>query len=132
MKFSLRASKVSNHSSQLTCRRFWESPPKSKRRTPRWSPCSVPWTVAGTPLRSSAHFRITSWLVVARLGVLPVGDLQPPGESGLRDPEAPRDLSDRLVALPGDRDHVAPDLLRERLEHDADPSSGAAASQARS
>jgi hypothetical protein len=34
-------------------------------------------------------------------------------------------LGDRLVALAGDRDHVAPELLRERLGHDADPSSEA-------
>src|SRR4051794_31831761 len=63
--------------------------------------------------------------------VLPVGDLQPPGETGLRDPEVPRDLSDRLVTLPGNCDHVAPELLGERLGHGADPSSEATASQAR-
>jgi hypothetical protein len=37
-----------------------------------------------------------------------------------------------MLALRGDRDHVTPELLRERLGHDADPSSEAAASQARS
>jgi hypothetical protein len=64
--------------------------------------------------------------------VLAVGDLQPPGEAGLRDPGASGDLRDRLIALAGHRDHVTPELRRERFGHDADPSSEAAASQARS
>src|SRR3954470_10925429 len=67
MKLSSRASKVWNHSSQLTCRSLSLSPPKSNRSTPRWSSCSVPSTVAGVPPRSSAQRRITSWLGVARL-----------------------------------------------------------------
>ncbi|BBG02706.1 hypothetical protein PSA01_68110 [Pseudonocardia saturnea] len=37
-------------------------------------------------------------------------------------PETPGDLSDRLVALAIDRDHVATELGRERLGHDVDPS----------
>src|SRR5829696_3058309 len=67
MKLRRRLSKVSNHSSQLTSRSFSSLSPKSKRSTPRWSPCSVPSTVAGTPPRLSAHWRITSWCVVTRL-----------------------------------------------------------------
>src|SRR5215207_752244 len=67
MKLRRRLSKVSNHSSQLTSRSFSSLSPKSKRSTPRWSPCSVPSTVAGTPPRLSAHSRITSWCVVTRL-----------------------------------------------------------------
>ena len=51
------------------------------------------------------------------------GNLQPAGQSGLRDPEAARDLSAGLVALTGDRDHVSAELLRIRGGHDADPSS---------
>ena len=46
----------------------------------------------------------------SRPGVLAVGDLQSPGETGLRDSEAPRDPGDGLVVLAGDRDHVAPEL----------------------
>jgi hypothetical protein len=38
------------------------------------------------------------------------------------------DLRDRLLALPGDRDHVTAELLRERLGHSADPSGEARAS----
>jgi hypothetical protein len=37
-----------------------------------------------------------------------------------------------MLALRGDRDHVTPELLREWLGHDAEPSSEATASQARS
>jgi hypothetical protein len=66
-----------------------------------------------------------------RSKVSSVGVSAPPGRAGLRDPEAPCDLSDRLIALPGDRDRVAPELHRNRLGHDADPSSEAAASQVR-
>ena len=46
--------------------------------------------------------------------------------------EAARYLSAGLIALTGHRDHVATELFRERLGHDADPSSEAAASHARS
>ena len=48
------------------------------------------------------------------------------------DREAPGDLRDRLVAPPGHRDHVAPELLGERLGHGADPPREAAASRVRS
>jgi hypothetical protein len=47
-------------------------------------------------------------------------------------PKSPGDLRDRRLALAGHRDHVTTELRRERLGHDADPSSEAAASQARS
>src|SRR4051812_39326819 len=74
---------------------------------------------------------------VARRGrrgeaVLAVGDLQPALQTALRDPEIAGDLGDRRLALAGHGDHVTPELRRERLGHDADPSSEAAASQARS
>jgi hypothetical protein len=64
--------------------------------------------------------------------VFPVGDLQPTGQAGLRDPEVPGDLGDRRLALAGHGNHVTTELRRERLGHDADPSSEAEASQARS
>src|SRR4051812_38183056 len=74
---------------------------------------------------------------VARRGrrgeaVLAVGDLQPALQTALGDPEVAGDLGDRRLALAGHGDHVTPELRRERLGHDADPSSEAAASQARS
>jgi len=46
-----------------------------------------------------------------------VSDLEPAGQAGLRDSEAPGDLRDRLIALPGNGDHVGPELLQERLGH---------------
>ncbi len=62
----------------------------------------------------------------------PVSDPQPAGQAGLRDAEGAGDLRDRRLALAGHGDHVTTELRRERLGHDADPSSEAAASQARS
>jgi hypothetical protein len=52
--------------------------------------------------------------------VLTVGDPQPAGKTGLRDTEAAGDLSTRLVALAGDRNHVGAELLRICRGHDAD------------
>ncbi len=47
-------------------------------------------------------------------------------------PRPAGDLRDRLVTPTGHRDRIGPKLLRERLGHGTDPSSEAAASQARS
>jgi hypothetical protein len=56
-------------------------------------------------------------------GVFTVGDLEPAGQTGLGDPEASRDLRDRLATLAGNRDDVATELLGIRSGHSSDPSS---------
>jgi hypothetical protein len=64
--------------------------------------------------------------------VSPVGDPQPAGRTGLRDAEGVGDLRGRCLALAGHGGHVTTELRRERLGHDADPSSEIAAPRARS
>jgi hypothetical protein len=101
-----------------------------------WWAAHYRYTVGSRGGSSSQEVTATAshWGRGGRAGktVLAVGDLQPPGEAGLRDSEAPRHLSAGLLALPRYRDDVATELLRDRLGHDADPSSEAVASQARS
>src|SRR5882724_11677615 len=135
MKFSRRASKVANHSSQLTWRRRSPPPPKSRRSTPRWSPCSVSSTVAGVPPLSSAHFRLKDERGSADSVDLGASAEPPPGgaaggggfpdrslidlsrdpDPGVADHAAPADAVDRpLIDLsraptPGVADHAAQD-----------------------
>jgi hypothetical protein len=64
--------------------------------------------------------------------VLAVTDPQPPSQTGLGDPGAACQLRSGLVALPGDGNDVASELVRIRRGHDVDPSSEDTSSQARS
>ena len=89
------------------------------------SPARVAWCACGVlgsrlPDRRPAAGVVE---VAGREAVFSVGDPQPPSETRLGDPEVLGDLGDRLIALAGDRDDVAPELLRKRLGHDDDPSS---------
>jgi hypothetical protein len=60
--------------------------------------------------------------------VLTIGDPQPAIQTRLGDLETTSDLRDRLVTMPGNRDHVATELPRIWGGHDDDPSSEAGAS----
>jgi hypothetical protein len=53
-------------------------------------------------------------------------------QTRLGDPEVPRDLRQRRLALTSDRDHVTTELRRERFRHAEHPSSEDESSQARS
>jgi hypothetical protein len=55
--------------------------------------------------------------------VVGIGDLQPQVQARLGNPEVLRALRQRRLALAGNSDHITPELRRERLGHDQDPSS---------
>ena len=76
--------------------------------------------------RLSKLLLLTQLLQLGRLGLsdtrlaalFDVGQLQPPLQAGRGDTEVLRDLRNRGIALTGDRDHIAAELLGERFRHD--------------
>src|SRR5690606_22553213 len=57
------------------------------------------------------------------VAVLDIGQLEPPVQTRLGNPEVLRDLRQRRLALTGDRDHVTAELGGECFRHDRHPSS---------
>ena len=95
-----------------------------------WCACGV----HGSPPRDHRHGDVSGWRR-ARSAAPPRGrrssTSEPHATPKLRSCAPPERGTDRPDGA-GRRDHIAAELLRERLGHDADPSSEATASQARS